>query len=148
MRIFLAVKASLQKGFTLTELLVVVALLGIIAAIGLPSYSGFVSEAKKSKAVSELNLIALAETNYKNANGDYYASSSSSCDGSIRNNSSIETNLFEGKSVLSDDFNFCVNVSNASSDTASSYTIYAHETKNTAKGFSLDGLSVLTKIGY
>jgi len=147
-RIFFAIKANPQKGFTLIELLVVVALLGIIAAIGMPSYSGFVSLAKKSKAVSELNLIALAETNYKNANGDYYASSSSTCGGSSRNNSSIETNLFEGKSVLSDDFNFCVNVSNASSDTASSYTIYAYEAKNTAKGFSLDGMNVLTKIGY
>ena len=36
-----------SAGFTLIELLVVVAILGIIAAIGITSYNGYVSSAKR-----------------------------------------------------------------------------------------------------
>ena len=39
-----------QKGFTLLELLVVVAIIGILAAVGVVAYNGYTSSAKKSAA--------------------------------------------------------------------------------------------------
>ena len=39
-----------SKGFTIVELLVVVAIIGILSAIGVVSYNGYVSGSKKTAA--------------------------------------------------------------------------------------------------
>ena len=48
----------MKKGFTLVELLVVVAILGILAAVGILSYSGFLSGKDKEQALrSQHNMV-------------------------------------------------------------------------------------------
>ncbi|WP_287965266.1 pilin [Diaphorobacter sp.] len=66
-------KANLQKGFTLIELMIVVAIIGILAAVALPAYQDYTVRAKVTEGLS-LAGAAKAAVAENAANGAPYAS--------------------------------------------------------------------------
>lgn len=60
-----------EQGFTLVELMIVVAILGILAAIAVPSYMNYVMRAKASEAIGFLADIKARQEAYKADFGQY-----------------------------------------------------------------------------
>ena len=98
-----------SSGFTLIELLVVVSIIGILSAVGIVQYNGYVSGTKQKSAENTMQQIALAQTEEYSNNGDYYTQGDA-CETTEGNSKLIEENLFGGGDIITSDagYEMCI----------------------------------------
>ncbi|MFH1727436.1 MAG: prepilin-type N-terminal cleavage/methylation domain-containing protein [Pseudomonadota bacterium] len=61
-----------KKGFTLVELMIVVAIIAILAAIAIPSFMAYIKKSKKSEVGMLINGIFAAEADYNINNAKFH----------------------------------------------------------------------------
>jgi len=74
-----------RKGFTLVEVLVVLLIIGILAAVATPLYLQHAKRARASEAVAGMGLIRQAQRDYRINSGTYFDIALNGTTGNIQN---------------------------------------------------------------
>ena len=70
-KFFNKLRVSANKGFTLVELMIVVAIIGILAAIAIPNFINYQMKAKTAEAKTNLGAIKTSQEAYRAENDSY-----------------------------------------------------------------------------
>ncbi|HEX7325129.1 MAG TPA: pilin [Rhodanobacteraceae bacterium] len=89
-----SVTKSMQQGFTLIELMIVVAIIAILAAIAIPQYEHYIARSQFSEALTVTAGLKTDLINYWDQNGAFPASGSTAP-------LNLEANALSGKYVAS-----------------------------------------------
>jgi type IV pilus assembly protein PilA len=83
-----------EKGFTLVELLVVIIIIGILAAIALPNFLSQGAKAKQTEAKQNVGLVNRVQTAYRSENAGFASSFNILATGTLTGDDSFSTTSY------------------------------------------------------
>ncbi len=83
-----------EKGFTLVELLVVIIIIGILAAIALPNFLSQGAKAKQTEAKQNVGLVNRVQTAYRSENASFATSFDTLATGTLAGNTNASTTSY------------------------------------------------------
>ncbi|MEO9333294.1 type IV pilin protein [Ectopseudomonas guguanensis] len=84
-----------QQGFTLIEVMIVVLVIGILAAIAYPNYSEYVKRGNRSEGQAFLNDVAARQERYFSQNNAYITSNNDVAKLALKNGLASETGKYQ-----------------------------------------------------
>lgn len=111
-------KQKKQQGFTLIELMIVVAIIGVLAAIAIPAYQDYVKKSEAASALATLKALITPAELYYQENGTTTAATLTALgsDGGANNLGTLTSDLNASKAPILK-FEFGGNSSMVSTDT-------------------------------
>ena len=129
---------SSNKAFTLTEILIVISIVGLIAGLGLPNFTKMIENARSNEARTNLSIIHTGQKIYSLNNGTFWNGGSNAVIATI--NSTLNTDI---SAVYYTDFDFTL-------PTPSTYTCTATRVGGSgspAKWFRINETGTITEGG-